>query len=671
MRWIHFLLIVIIAVMVVFAVFQFHKSAIGDVRPEVLNVSRSQATITWLSETSYKGRVFYKPAGSNVKSLEAMDTFGPSSRHEVIITGLEPSARYTYWIDKSKSRFQFQTQPVPAGPFSFLMTAGNLGERIVSLVSSEVPEFIISLSQTDQQTDSFSEVRPYIPIYGPGGIDSPFLRSIGGVVSAGLWKLDWGGLRLIFAHGSENITTMLEAPAAHTLGVIGSTVEIDKEAIKQTELHSILVAHNKQVPCRPVAFVAVVGERQGTIEVDGIQYFGIGAGDKKIRDGDSIAIRIDVDVESVRAVFLDDGREVVLKSPPLKEKRTCAECRRLADKGAYEESVKAYKDFIESHKGHFQISDAYFAIASIYDEKLFKFAEALQWYNRLLDEYPIVTLVPLAKQRIKYLSTYSDYNYEPLAEFDRIRKIEFARKKHIAEERNKLLAQVESIIEKYPDSKLAPAMQYWLANQYRQGNTDKAVEAYRRLRDKYPHSTPAQEILIEIGETYYDAGRFHQAIEVYTKALIELPAHRETIKAQIARSVRNVRRDKIALICWGILAVITGVTILITPVGIDKSRIKWIIAAFLVLGVILLFGAWLIREQFTSTGEMFFLAIFFSASTGISSLISITFGKKIFVKADGFLPAVAESITGMIFLVAAMYLAIYYINMHYLIVIGM
>ena len=89
------LLIVIIAVMVVVAVVQFRKSAIADMKPEVLNVGTSQATIAWLSETRYKGMVFYKPAGSNVKPLEAMDTFGPSSRHEVIITGLKPSACFS------------------------------------------------------------------------------------------------------------------------------------------------------------------------------------------------------------------------------------------------------------------------------------------------------------------------------------------------------------------------------------------------------------------------------------------------------------------------------------------------------------------------------------------------------------------------------------------------
>jgi hypothetical protein len=660
-----------IAVIVIFAVLQFRKSDMVDLKPEVVNVGMSQTTIAWVSETAYKGKVFYKPAGSSSDPLEATESFGPSSQHEVVITGLNPSSRYAYWIGKSKSRFQFQTQPALSDPFSFLIVGGNFGEPIVSLVSTEVPEFIISLSDGKTSADYFSQVRPYLPIYGLDGVDSPFLRAIEEKSSGGLWKLDWGGLRLIFSDGSGNINTMLGSASAHTFGVICSWIEIDKETVTQGKLHSILVAHNKRVPDRPVEFVAVVGKSEKTVEIDGIQYFGIGTGSKKVQDGGDIAVRIDVDIESVRAVFLDDGREVILKSPPLKEKRTCAECRRLADKGSYEASIKAYKHFIESHQGHFQISDAYFAIASIYDEKLFKFADALQWYKRLLDEYPAGTLVPLAKQRIKYLSKYSDYNYEPLIQFDRIRKIEFARKKHIPEERSKLLIQVESLTRKYSDSKLAPAMVYWQANQYALSDTDKAVAAYQHLKDDYPNSPLAQEILLEIGETYYNAGRLREAVEVYTKALDELPAYEDTIKAQIARCQRNIRRDIIAVICWGILVVLTSVTILVKPIGLDKSRISWAIVSFVIMEVILLFGAWLIREQFASTRELLLITTFFSVSTSIASLVSMTFSKKLFAKADGVLAAVIGSVTGLIYLLAGLYLTIYYVSVHYLIVAGM
>ncbi len=173
MRKIYLLLTVIIAGMVIFTVLQFYESSAGDLRPEVLNVNTSGVTIAWFSESPDKGKVFYKSAGSNIKPLSVVETFGSSSQHEVVITGLKASTRYTYWIDNSENRFQFQTQPLPAGPFSFLVVAGDISGRSLPLLASEVPEFIISLTAIDKKSDPFLQVRPYIPIYGPDGADSP------------------------------------------------------------------------------------------------------------------------------------------------------------------------------------------------------------------------------------------------------------------------------------------------------------------------------------------------------------------------------------------------------------------------------------------------------------------------------------------------------------------
>jgi len=657
-----------------------------NMKPEVLSVGGSQVTIAWLSTDLYKGRVLYKPAGSDALPLSAEESFGASDQHEVVIAGLSPSTRYTYWIEGAETRFQFQTQPLPNTPFSFLVVWGDVSKRIVPLMMSEVGEFIVSLSSIPEEVpDRFSDVRPYVPIYGPFGIDSVFLRAIESersVERRGAWHLDWGGLRLIIVDEVAEMAEMLETPRAHTFGIITSpqvldafkdSQSIDIPSIQKARLHSILTAHNKANPTRPAAFVAVVGQGDKAVEIDDVQYFGIDTQSNAVG-----AIRIDVDVESARAVFVDENREVVLKKQPLSQKRTCEECRRLADKGAYEESVKAYKEFIATHKGHFQIDDAYFAIAGIFDEKLFRFAEALAWYRRLIDEYPDGTLGPLAKQRVKYLTAYSDYDYEPLVRFEQIRKVEFARRKHRPEERNKLLAKVESIIDEYPDSKLAPVMQHWLAKQYGQNEQDKAVDAYRRLRKKYPDHPEAREVLIEIGQTYYEAERYDEAMEAYSEALRELPSFRDTIEAQIARCKRNIRRTWVAWICWGVFGVFGAVGILTKPLGIVAGKVMPSLAAFVVMGMLLSLGAWLIYEQFSSAREMVLIILSFSATVAVSSLISTSFAEKLIGGASVnteesrvILPVAAGCIMGMILFAVGIYLAIYYINVHYLIVLGM
>jgi len=611
-----------------------------------------------------------------------IEAFGSSEQHEVKLTGLRPSTRYTYWIDGSKSRFQFQTQPAANDPFSFLIVWGDASNRIVPLMRSELGEFIVSLTDVPgQNQDWFSDVRPYVPVYNLDGADSPFLKATAGKtnnsVNNALWKLDWGGLRLIFIGKSADaakITDMLNTPAAHTIGIIINSPdiigELEAKKISETVLHSVLAAHNKQHPTKLAAFAAVIGKEAKNVEVDGIQYFGIGTANK------NGAIRIDVDVESTRAVFVDENKEIALKQPPIKQKRTCEECRRLADKGAYEESIKAYLEFIETHKDGFQIDDAYFAITDIYDSKLFDFNKAIEWYRRLAAEYPDGTFTSLANQRIKYISAYSDYDYKPLARFERIRTVEFARKKEQVESRNEIFLQVESLINEYPDSNIAPVMQHWLANQYRLNDPDKAVKAYMTLRKNYGNHREAQESMLEIGETYYDAARYKESIVAFNEAINQLPALADTIKAQIARAERNLRRDKIAHVCWVILTIISGFAFLRKPRIIDADRISWCAAAFIIMFALLSFGAWLVREQFNSAQEMSMIVLFFSLTISLSMSISMNLANKFLEKRNAALKkihyifaAIAGSLAGIIFFLAGIYLTIYYIYVHYLIVV--
>ncbi len=663
------LIVLIITIIVIVVVLKHGSPAEPNIKPEVLNISTSQATVAWLTKGKYKGNISYMPASSEVSSMSATESFGGSTQHEVILAGLRPSTRYTYWLDDSQTHFQFQTQPATNDPFSFLIVWGDISNRIVSLMREEAGEFIISLtSAAGRGSDWFSDVRPCVPVYDLSGIDSPFLRAIGDEHQSGpnnLWRLDWGGLRLIFVGKGaepEKIAEMLNAPSAHTIGIITS-LEVVGVSFGEAKLHSILVGHNKQQPTRPAAFVAVIGAGEKSTEVDGVQYFGV---DTAKQTG---AVRVDVDVESVRAVFVDENREVALKQPPLKQKRTCEECRRLADKGAYEESVKAYIEFIETHKGDFQIDDAYFAIADILDSKLFEFRKALDWYRRLIAEYPDGTFTPLANQRIKYISAYSDYDFEPLMSFERIKAIEFARKKEQTGERSKILNKVKSLVGKYPDSNLAPVMQHWLANQYRLSEPDKAVEEYMTLRKNYRSHSEAQEVMVEIGETYYDAGRYKEAIKAYNEALVELPAFADIIKSQIARSERNLRRDKIAYACWWIAAIVFGTAFIRKPRRISARSIVCACAAFVIVGAASSFYGWLIHEQFNSAREMVLIVSSFSAIAGLSTLISMKFSRRANIDSTSVFSAIVGSLAGIVFFLAGIYLAIYHIYIHYLIVV--
>jgi TolA-binding protein len=677
MRKILFAIIILAIAIAIIVVWKSGKPVERNIKPEILNVTGSQATVAWLSKGKYKGSVSYM-ATNDAAPMEATESFGASDQHEVTLTGLRPSTRYTYWIGDSPDRYQFETQPTANNPFSLLITWGDVSDRIVSLLRSETGEFILSLSPAEQmKTDWFADVRPYVPVYDISGIDSPFLKKVGAPAQGGdLWKLDWGGLRLILVNNTfepGQFEELLNAPSAHTIGIITSLAAINSQEpnkvsdinmpLQKTKLHSVLVNYNKQHPSAPAAFVGITGASANALDIDGVHYFGI----KQTTAG---AARVDIDVETARAVFIDDNREVALKQPPLKQKRTCEECRRLADKGAYVESVKAYLDFIDTHKGSFQIDDAYFAIADIYDSKLFEFKNALDWYRRLIKEYPDGTFTSLANQRIKYISAYSDYDYKPLTSFERIKAVEYARKKDLPQEREKIFANVKSLISQYPSSNLAPVMQHWLANQYRLSDPNKAVEAYLTLKKNYGGHPEAREAMVEIGETYYDAGLYKEAVNAYTQALSELPSMSDTIKAQISRSERNIRRDKIAYLCWAIVAIMTGAAVFRkSPRRMATRNIIWSIAVFAVMWAAFSFAAWLIHEQFNSVREMILIAFSFAAVGGLSVLISLNFASRADAKSEGVFSALTGMLAGAVFYLAGIFLAIYYIYVHYLIVV--
>lgn len=649
--------------------------------PEILKIQKYQAAVAWISEKPGKGKINYMLSGSNSPPLSACETHAGTTKHEIVISGLEPSSRYTYWIEGSEKQYQFQTQPLPSSPFSFLMVFGDVSGRIVDLMMLELPEFIVSLTPVaEKRSGGFSKVRPFVPVYGPFGTDSPFLKAIGEKPDLREnWKIDWGGFRLIFIYQPSVDPDLLDAPAAHTLGII-STDEIfrefrpgapEKPGIRSNNLHADFAAHNKKYSASPVAFVGVIGKHGEMTEADGIRYFGIPA--LKDRQKNSGSIRIDVDVDSARAMFTDEGKEAVLRSPPVKQAITCGECRRLADKGAYEESVKAYESFIEHNMGHYQIDDACYAIAEILDEKLFRFQNALQWYERLIKDYPKSSLAPLARQRIQYISEYSDYDFKPLARFDRIKKIEFSRKKHQKQDRDKLLNEVGSIISEYPDSRLAPVMQYWIANQYRNTDPDRAINAYMKLKHDWPEHPDAEEVLIEIGETYYQAGRYDESLETYKKAAMALPALEKSISAQIRRCHRNMHRQKIRLACW--IIIIALMAIAARKHAVRKRMMLISLVWVFILGLALSFFAWIIHEQFSSFKEMMWIIASFTGITFFSAVISISLSERYFIRAGHkngirkFLMPVYGIISGIIWFSAGIYLAVYYINVHFLVII--
>ncbi|MBN2738827.1 MAG: hypothetical protein JXR70_17725 [Spirochaetales bacterium] len=654
--------------------------------PELLWVTGSEALVAWVSDTEYRGEIFFRSA-QDEQEQKAEEENIPSRFHEIMLKGLSSNTSYFYRLKNEETSFMFQTQPDWAESFSFLIASNIHGDDIMNMIMSEMSHFVISLDSLSREK-SMAPVRAFVPVLTASGQSSPFQETLQGsdhYQKINNWFYDWGGLRLIFINKpDERIGDLLKASQAHTIGVvINSQVLGNKEEVASLltgdcyhlPFYEELTIFNQDHPSQKASFVLISGVDRQFLNCNDIVYLSLGD------EGLKSALRVDIDVEYASAYFLYDDEEVSLKELPMNRKLTCEECRHLADKGAYEKSINAYQDFIAQNQGHFQIDDAYYAIADIYDEKLFQLEDALNWYQRLLKEYPASHLASLATQRIYYLETYKN-DFVPLSRFDRIRKIEMAKTK--GEEKNvcENLRAVEEIIREYHDSPLAPVMKYWVAKQYKLFDADQAILVFKELEENYPGALEAQEIALDIGDTLYEAGRYYQAKEAYVAALDALPDLEATIKAQLLRSERNINRRNLAIAAWFLVILTMGVSIFSRPLGFDGKSLIFALLFFIIFGIIVFFAAWLIWEQFTSESEMILLVIFFS----FAAAAGVLFSKNIYhkyvlgiiaknssnslVSGNNLIMGLLVVVKGLVLFLSAWYLSIFHINEHLLVAFG-
>lgn len=632
--------------------------------PVITNVTKNEVTINWESKDKYKGKVFYKNAGKQERPAMSADILGSSNKHEVMIKGLSPSTHYVYWLGGAENKkYSFQTEADNSASFTFLIADSDSSDDLSSLILSEDCSFILSLKGKSDNT--FSSCRSLLPVFYLDKNDNAAGES---AVREAIWSFDWGGLRMILVNSQGSVNSYLYAPGSHTIGIIlnKDVMSNDKSEICRTEFHRTLVMHNQESPNSPVAFVGVMYFSQDTLRLDDILYFNLSDGSAGHSEKHQGIVMLDIDVESATAYIPALDRELLLKAPPLQGKRTCKGCQRLAEKGAYKESIEAYKAFIDHHQGHFQIDDAYFAIAEILDEKLFQYKDAIDWYNLLIEKYPESSLIPIAKLRISYISEYSDYNYEPLAGFERLKTVDFLKARDKKDEQQQLLEKANNLLNKYPSCKITPVVMLWIASQYQQFDSGKAIRYYQGLKAKFPAFSIENEVAMKIGETYYNSGNFSDAKKAFIQARMELPQSIQAIDAQLNRIKRNNGREILKYVAWLIIALVSLVSVIKKPAGLRRVRIKRTILISVIYTLLLCILSWLIREEFRSYNEMLLILACSVLLMPFSAIVSTTLASKLFPR-HNVLAKLIGSIAGILIFIFGYYLIIYYVNVHYLI----
>ncbi len=648
----------------------------------LVQVQPSWVSIAWESPEPYMGSVSYHPIGSDKEKNIVRESSGPVREHQVTIEGLAPGTRYVYAIDRSEKKYHFQTQPEQASAFSFMILWGEAVARAGDYLLSEMPAFYLLLSDpAKHEKNAIEEIRPYVPFFSYNN-DSLFPRYKGraGHGPAQSWNIQWAGLNLICLGDLSSFENNADTLAAHTNAVIlpfdlftnkEGPCSLSRACIEQSALHTTLGAYNREHPDHPVYFVLITGQAMTEFDVGSIKYLGL-----PTRQSNAGALRVDVHGESVYAAVLDKNKEIVLKKPPLVKYRTCEDCRRLATRGAYQESIAAYREFIANNKAHYQLDDAYYAIAEIHDTKLFGYKEALTWYQRLAARYPESALTPLAEQRTAFIQAHADHDYEPLKRFENIKRTTSGRADPTGRQKTAVLEKAEQILSDFPESSLALTISYWLANQYRSVSPQKAIHWYKSMIDRFHGHPDTQTLWWDIGLVYYEAEQYSDALQAFQKAKAQQPMMEKEIDIQVQRVKRNRLREVILWASRVLLAFLVAVSFLKKPFGLERRSLWIALVIFITIGCIYAIAAWLIHEQFASFREIVLLVGGFTALLSLGYPLSRAFTYKVIMSSAQkervtFAGSLKCVIVHAIFISTGVYQIIYHTNRHYLVIIGL
>jgi tetratricopeptide (TPR) repeat protein len=679
--------------LIIFLSFAFYqcneKKQQESFSPKIVQVSKNEVVIKWESMETYEGSISYQSAEKKEGRPSSGKDIHESPHHKVVINDLLPGTIYKYWLKNAKTQFTFQTAPENNNPFSFVIAGGDSSEDYTSLIASENCGFMLSIKgrhENAHKTDN-----SYLPVFYLDG-NNPGLNEDSIPQSA--WKLDWGNLRLVLINKETDILSFLNVPGNfnHIVGVIFNSGILSEniDEIRSSAFHQKIIHYNKtnvnSCGCSKsaVAFVCIVNYPVKNFNLDGINYFSIPVKNKvSEKSPNPNSVVVNINDESASAYFPATNNELILKMPPPHGNITCTECGRLTKKGSYEESIKAYESFIEKNRKLYQVDDAYFAIAQILDEKLFRFSKAQEWYQLVVDSFPEGTLAFKAKQRINYFAKYSDYNFEPLEKFERIKsRYEESNEnmmmgqqrmhKGISQKKQKLLDKAEEINKEYADCKVVPEITLWLAIQYQQSDSKKALDYYATLQNKYPEFSKKNEVALKIAETYDHAKLFKDARSAYIKAKDELPKLTESINLQLALVNKNITRINIKHISWFLAIIILLISILIKPFGMKLPRIKTLLITLSAFIYTFLIFFIILREEiiqmFNSYKEITLFFIAYMLLIPLSMIIAKTFTAKL-CKGKIFIAKLLGGTIGMIFFISVFYLIIYSIYEQFLIFI--
>ena len=526
----------------------------------LVEVSPFSATLAWTTDSALAAHVVYgegKLTDREVREKQA------TTRHSVTLTGLRPSTRYSYRIEPGGPTRSFRSAPSVEHAFDLVVL--DAASKVCQSPSETLdvdPDLLVLL---DDCANPWTK-RP----------DSMLIRRM---PTVGASELTLGPAIVILSRSRSDALKAIARISDNKRRILLVLPKLDD---MQKEMDDSVI----EISPRTIRYAGVE-----TIWPE------------------APALRLEVDVYEVvwvRGNARERQRRLIIEAPP-ETKKTCLYCDRLLESGRYEDSLAWFRDFIDAnHKMHV-LEDAYFSIAQINDEKLFRYTDAIDGYREFLEYYPNSRRRVLARYRLDYLLAHADHEFEPLRMFER------AKASLVQKDPLPTAVEVEALVKNFPDSSVAPEALFWLGHLLETVDPIRARNHYRTLVDRFPNSENSLGSAIALGDILYREKQYRQAITAYRKAKnIATKDYHVSIEEKIRKSRRNITREVAYVGSIVVLMFWFAVTFVLRAL---PAKSDWLVGAIVLAGYTILGGVYMAFTYEKSNALIPMLAILAVAMT--------------------------------------------------------
>ena len=360
--------------------------------------------------------------------------------------------------------------------------------------------------------------------------------------------------------------------------------------------------------------------------------------------------------ETYISIFLQDDK------PVIKEWMIAPVIKPQMSEKTYKDGIAWYQEAIKRNHVEYLTDDYQYMIANIYDKYLHNYNKALEEYNKLITNFPNSTKIRLAIARMRYIRSHSDFNFQPLKIFEKVKR------NYFKTSRTKSINTVERAIKDYPGSSLEDVMLDWLARTYVDIYPEKAVSFYHRLIENHPKSKLADRARIGIGDTFYYHGEYKKARKEYKIARDALPKkYHAEIDEKIQKSKRNINRVRILRFSYGLILITIPLAFLLKP---HRLSIRDFQVSVILFGIYAFISVVVLFLHHHYQNLVIFL-VWLCPSVSVMLAISTMIARKLQCFRDKWYIKVVNPVLTILLTLATFYIIVYHYNSHYLVVFGL